>query len=89
MGWSAKRLLYTGQMDFTCMISSEMFREFCGQDFVKGSRYVDCTFYHLDSPGVIRHVPQICAIENLDSIQWIPGAGTPPSSQWIGLLRQI
>jgi hypothetical protein len=25
----------------------------------------------------------------LDSIQWVPGAGAPPASEWIPLLRRI
>ena len=89
MGWSPNRFLCIGQMDFTCMISPEMFREFCGQDLAECCQYVDCSLYHLDGPGAIRHVPQLCVVEKLNSIQWIPGAGAPPLSQWIGLLRQI
>jgi hypothetical protein len=89
MGWSSKRFLCIGQMDFTCMISPEMFRRFCWNDLVECCRHVDHALYHLDGAGAIRHLPQICAVERLDCIQWFPGAGAPPLSEWLGLLRQI
>jgi hypothetical protein len=89
MGWSSKRFLCIGQMDFTCMISSEMFRTFCWNDLVECCIHVDHALYHLDGAGAIRHLPQICAIEHLDCIQWLPGAGAPPLSKWLDLLHQI
>jgi hypothetical protein len=89
MGWSSKRFLCVGQIDFTCMISPEMYDEFCWQDLIESCHHADCSLYHLDGPGAICHLPRICAVEKLNSIQWIPGAGAPPPSQWIGLLRRI
>ncbi len=89
MGWSSKRFLCIGQMDFTCMISPAMYDEFCSQDLVECCEYVDYSLYHLDGPGAISHLSRICSVGNLNSIQWIPGAGAPPPSQWIGLLREM
>jgi hypothetical protein len=63
--------------------------EFCWQDLIESCHHVDCSLYHLDGPGAIVHLPRICAVKKLNSIQWIPGAGAPPPSQWIGLLRRI
>ena len=89
LGWSAERFLCIGQMDFTCMISPEMYREFCLQDMLDCCDHVDYSLYHLDGPGAVPHLPQLYAAEKLNSIQWIPGAGAPPLSQWTGLLRQM
>ena len=89
LGWSARRFLCIGQMDFTCMIGPEMYHEFCWQDLVETCQYVDCSLYHLDGPGAIHHLPRICSVQELNSIQWIPGAGAPPPSQWISLLWRI
>ena len=89
LGWSSKRFLCIGQMDFTCMIGPEMYHAYCWQDLIECCRHVDYSLYHLDGPGAIRHLPRICSVDKLTSIQWIPGAGAPRLSQWIGLLRRM
>jgi hypothetical protein len=89
MGWSAKRFLCIGQNDFTCMIGTEMFDDFCGEDLQECCAHVDCAIYHLDGPGAIRHLPRILQESHLQCVQWIPGAGAPPVSHWLPLLQQI
>lgn len=37
----------------------------------------------------MRHVDALLALPKLDGIQWIPGAGAPPVSEWIPLLEHI
>ena len=88
-GWSGERFLCIGQNDFTCMISPEMFDEFCLPDIVETTNYVDRSLYHLDGPDAIRHLPRLLSIDALDCIQWIHGSGQPPSSRWLPLLKQI
>jgi succinate dehydrogenase flavin-adding protein (antitoxin of CptAB toxin-antitoxin module) len=89
MGYSSKRFLCIGQNDFSCLISPEMFEEFCWQDNVVCSSYVDHTIYHLDGPDALRHLPKLLEIENLDCIQWVQGAGNPLPSQWTDMLNRI
>lgn len=89
MGYSAKKFLCVGQNDFTCMISPEMFDDFCLEDTVETCRHVDYSLYHLDGPDAIRHVPSLLKINELTAVQWIQGAGKPPPGHWIELFRQI
>ena len=89
MGWSEKRFLCIGQNDFTCMISPEMFEEFCLRDNVECCEEVDYSLYHLDGPEAARHLPKILDIANLNAVQWIQGAGNPPPSEWLELLQTI
>lgn len=89
MGWSRERFLCIGQNDFTCMISPELFAEICFPDTLETCNYVDRSIYHLDGPGAIRHLPNILAIEKLDCVQWIQGAGQPFPSRWLEMLRGI
>jgi hypothetical protein len=89
MGWSGKSFMCIGQNDFSCMISPEMFAEFSFQDNLEACNSVDYSIYHLDGPGAVRHLPKILEIDNLDCVQWIQGAGNPPPSRWLGLLREI
>jgi hypothetical protein len=89
MGWSSRRFLCIGQNDFTCMISPEMFDEFCLQDTLETTNHVDRSIYHLDGPDAVRHLPRILALEHLDCLQWIQGAGAPHPSQWLDMLRSV
>ncbi len=89
MGYSSKRFVCIGQNDFTCLIGPQMFEDFCWQDNVECTGYVDHTIYHLDGPDAARHLPKILELENLDCVQWIQGAGNPPPSQWLDMLKQI
>jgi succinate dehydrogenase flavin-adding protein (antitoxin of CptAB toxin-antitoxin module) len=89
MGWSSGRFLCIGQNDFTCMISPAMFDEFCFEDTLETTDYVDRSIYHLDGPDAVRHLPRILEIESLDCVQWIHGAGQPSASHWLELLKRI
>jgi hypothetical protein len=89
MGWSRDRFVCVGQNDFSCMISPELFESFCFQDTRETCDHVDHSIYHLDGPGAIRHLPRILEIESLDCVQWIQGAGRPPPSRWLDLLKRI
>jgi hypothetical protein len=89
MGWSARRFLCVGQNDATCMISPEMFDRFCLADTTESCRYVDCSIYHLDGPGALKHLERILAIAELDCVQWIQGAGNLPPSRWLPVLQRV
>jgi hypothetical protein len=77
------------QCDFSCLISPHMFEEFFLPAIEQQTRWVERTVYHLDGPGAIRHLDLLLSLPELDCIQWIPGAGAPPVSRWIRLLRRI
>ena len=89
MGWSRGRFLCIGQNDVSCMISPRMFEEFCLPDTVAACRRADHTIYHLDGPGALRHLERLLAIPELDCVQWIQGAGNPPPSKWLDMLRRV
>jgi hypothetical protein len=66
-----------------------MFEEFCLPDTVAACRRADHTLYHLDGPGALRHLERLLAIPELDCVQWIQGAGNPPPSKWLDMLRGV
>jgi len=49
---------------------------------------LDASIYHLDGIDAIRHLEAICSLENLDMIQWVPGAGQD-GKDWSDLRRRI
>jgi len=77
------------QCDFSCMISPEMFEKFFLPAIERQTQWVGRTIYHLDGPGAVRHLDALLSLPELDGIQWVPGAGAPPMSEWIPLLRRI
>lgn len=77
------------QCDFSCMINPEMFREFAVPYLREEMRRLDAADYHLDGPGAIGHLEALCEIDELDVIQWQPGAGNAENQDWSWLYRRI
>lgn len=77
------------QSDFSCMIRSEMFDQYFLPSIEEQTRMVDRTIYHLDGPGAIQHLDSLLDLPGLDGIQWVPGAGAPPTIEWMPLLKRI
>ena len=88
-GWSHGQFVCIGQNDFTCMISPEMFDEFCREDTRACIDHAQYSLYHLDGPGATRHLPRLLEIEKLHTVQWVHGDGNPPPSHWLPMLQQI
>jgi hypothetical protein len=77
------------QNDFSCLISPGMFDQVFLPALDQQTRWVERTVYHLDGPGAVRHLDALLSLPELDGIQWVPGAGAPPPSEWIPLMRRI
>lgn len=72
------------QCDFSALISVEQFKEFVQGSIRKQCRRLDNSLYHLDGVDAVRHLDAILEIEELDALQWTPGAGKPDglSEEW-------
>lgn len=77
------------QCDFSCMISPAMFREFAIPALAQEMARLDAVEYHLDGPDALRHLEALCALDKLDVIQWVPGAGAPSQQDWNWLYQKI
>ena len=77
------------QCDFCCMISREHFRRFALPFLAREIDRLDGAVYHMDGPGQIRHLDDLLALDNLHTIQWVPGAGQPAAPAWLPMLRKI
>ena len=77
------------QCDFSIMISRPMFERVFLPFIEEQTRLVERTIYHLDGPGATRHLDALLDLPRLTAIQWIPGAGAPPVSAWLPLLRRV
>jgi hypothetical protein len=59
------------QCDVSVMLSPEMFREFALPEAEYEASFFDYTIWHLDGSGQFRHLDDICAIPNLNAIQYV------------------
>ena len=80
---------YMLQCDFCYMISPGMFDEFVKPELAATCERLVNPFYHLDGPGQLPHLDSLLEIERLKGVQWIPGAGVPPQSEWPDVYRKI
>jgi len=79
------------QCDFSAMISPEMFEEFLVPYMVPQCRALDHTVYHWDGRCALQHEGPLLAMEELQAIQWTPGAGEPPPGDpfWYPLYHRV
>ncbi|MBI4560386.1 MAG: hypothetical protein HY706_22595 [Candidatus Hydrogenedentes bacterium] len=79
------------QCDFAAMISPDMYREFVIPPLQRQCAWLDHSLFHLDGPNCISHLDHLLAIEELDAVQWTPGAGQPGAGdpKWYELYRRI
>lgn len=80
---------YIPSNDFSCMISPAMFEDVFLPGIVEECRFYERSIYHLDGPGALKHLDALLAIEELDAVQWVPGAGNEGFTRWIDVYRRI
>jgi len=66
------------QCDFSAMISPAMFKEFMVPLLEEMTSRVSYSIYHWDGPSAIVHHDALLTLQDLDIIQWTPGAGVEP-----------
>ncbi len=77
------------QSDFSAMISPAMFRRWVLPALELEWEFLDYSFYHLDGPDALVHLPDLLAAPNLHGIQWVPGDGNAPQHTWVDIFRGI
>jgi 5-methyltetrahydrofolate--homocysteine methyltransferase len=80
---------YMLQCDFCYMIGPDMFDEFVKPELTESCRKLKNAFYHLDGPGELPHLDSLLTIDELAGIQWVPGDGAPPCSEWPEIYGKI
>ncbi|MEM1557471.1 MAG: hypothetical protein QXG12_02605 [Thermoproteota archaeon] len=86
---------YPIQCDFAFMLSPKLFDDFVLSHIREQCERLDRTIYHLDGPGQIPHLNSLLKVEELDGIQWVPGAGEElqgndcGSPKWVPIYKKI
>ena len=87
--WHPEKKWYVVGSDFSCMVSGEDYDRFVLPGIRQEVDFLEASIYHLDGPDALRHLDKILAIENLNGVQWVPGAGQKPAREWIDVLQKI
>jgi len=77
------------QCDMICNIGPDMFRRFILPAIEEEASFLDHCAFHVDGEGALTHLDDLLAIESLDVISWVAGAGNKPMVEWTDLLRRI
>ncbi|MDR1145172.1 MAG: hypothetical protein LBK71_03440 [Verrucomicrobiales bacterium] len=80
---------YVTSCDFGGLISRAMFDELVVDELRAELAFLDASIFHLDGPGALKQLDRLLAIEELDGIQWVYGAGQPTATHWLDVLRKI
>jgi len=77
------------EADFAALVSPHHFAAVYLPAVLARVDAVEQSIFHLDGPGMIRHLDILLEIPRLDGIQWEPGAGSGSRLQWMPLLQKI
>jgi len=71
------------------MVSERIFQDAILPAIRNEMRYLDCSVFHLDGPGALRHLDALLDVPELNAVQWIYGAGNGPAARWIDVYRHV
>jgi hypothetical protein len=90
MGIPSFKKMHIPSCDFSAMISTEQFEEFCLPSIQHEVEGIAHNIFHLDGKGVARHVDLVLQMKEINAVQWVQGMGKDtPIMQWIPLLKKI
>ena len=76
--------------DFATNVSTEHFNEFCMPVIRREAELFRHNVFHMDGPGVARHIDSILTLPSLVAVQWVQGYGRDkPIMQWVPLIQKI
>ncbi|MBC7287656.1 MAG: hypothetical protein H5T86_06340 [Armatimonadetes bacterium] len=71
------------------MISPRDFGELVVPQLRRLAAWLDQCIYHWDGPGALPHKDLLLSIDEIEGIQWVPGAGNRSQAEWPELLCHI
>ena len=87
--WHPEANWYVTSSDFSALVSEDHFEEFVLPGLNYELDYLPASIYHLDGPGSLKHLDRLLQLPKLNGIQWVQGAGSAPSRDWIPVYKKI
>ena len=76
--------------DFSTLISPRMFAEFCLEYIQKEVKLAQYNIFHVDGPGVMKHLDALMEIPEIRAFQLVQGvAADEPILQWVPLIKRV
>lgn len=76
--------------DFSALISPAQFQEFCIPIHEREIQTMDHNVFHVDGPGVARHIDSLLELDKIQAYQWVQGVGDDfPILQWTDFIRKV
>ena len=89
MGIASEESMHIPSCDFSFLISTPQFAEFGMPLLEREVHFAKHNVFHMDGPGVARHMDLICAVPEIQAVQWMPGAGSMEVMQWVPHIKQL
>ena len=92
IGWApfyTRGKFATIQCDAFALFGPAMGRRFVIPALEEEAAFLDHCVLHFDGPDALPHLDDVCAIEEIDVIQWVQGAGSGRHLDWLDLLKEI
>ncbi|MBN1563387.1 MAG: hypothetical protein JXA10_06090 [Anaerolineae bacterium] len=90
MGIPSFGRMHIPSCDFSSLISSQMFEQFCLPVLQREVKTMTHNVFHVDGRGVARHRDMILNVPEVHAIQWVQGVGDDyPIMQWVPLIKEI
>jgi 5-methyltetrahydrofolate--homocysteine methyltransferase len=86
--WSPGKF-YAVHNDFAYMISPKMFCDIFLPIIERQTAFLDHSIYHVDGEGNFAHVPALCELPNLQTLQIGPGEGKPSALHYMDILKYV
>jgi len=77
------------QADFICLLSPDMFKRFALPAIREEAEFLNDAVFHLDGPDALKHLDVLLDIQEIKTVQWLPGAGRKPNYEWPEVIDKI
>lgn len=90
MGIPSFGKMHIPSCDFSSLISTDFFVEFCLPVLRQEVAPMTHNIFHIDGKGVARHLDVILEVPGIQACQWVQGVGDDqPILQWLPLIKRL
>lgn len=90
MGIPSHGRMHIPSCDFSALISEIFFKDFGLPILQRETKSMSHNIFHVDGPGVAKHLDAILSVPEVHALQWVQGVGDKyPIMQWTPLIKEM